>query len=295
MNLDANFGWAHKWGCVLLLDEADIFLQKRDKSNITRNSIVSVSLRTLEYYSGILILTTNRVGTFHPAFRSRIHVSLYYPPLRKDATMQIWNMHLAQAVELKDKDMKIHTNEMLNFASKHCHELKKARADTWNGRYVLILSRMLREHTNIESHHRQIRNAFQTAIALAKFRATEDRERNGNIDKHRVELGQEHFKIVAQASKDFDMYLKHTLGGQTEADQAQTEQTRMDDHHDRHEGKSQKRRAAPKKKGKKESDNEESEDGSEASGFVESQKAEGESQSEEEPKPRKMKKKQSRK
>ena len=36
---------------MLLLDEADIFLQKRDKADIKRNAIVSVLLRTLEYYS----------------------------------------------------------------------------------------------------------------------------------------------------------------------------------------------------------------------------------------------------
>jgi len=50
-NLEKNFQLAHKWGCVLLLDEADIFLQKRDKTDIKRNAIVSVFLRTLEYYS----------------------------------------------------------------------------------------------------------------------------------------------------------------------------------------------------------------------------------------------------
>lgn len=50
-NLESSFQLAHKWGCVLLLDEADIFLQKRDKADIKRNSIVSVFLRVLEYYS----------------------------------------------------------------------------------------------------------------------------------------------------------------------------------------------------------------------------------------------------
>jgi SpoVK/Ycf46/Vps4 family AAA+-type ATPase len=49
-NLESSFQLAHKWGCVLLLDEADIFLQKRDKEDIKRNSIVSVFLRVLEYY-----------------------------------------------------------------------------------------------------------------------------------------------------------------------------------------------------------------------------------------------------
>lgn len=29
-NLDSHFSRAHKWGCVLLLDEADVFLAKRN-------------------------------------------------------------------------------------------------------------------------------------------------------------------------------------------------------------------------------------------------------------------------
>jgi hypothetical protein len=31
-NLEKHFTLAHKWGCVLLLDEADVFLAKRDVS-----------------------------------------------------------------------------------------------------------------------------------------------------------------------------------------------------------------------------------------------------------------------
>jgi SpoVK/Ycf46/Vps4 family AAA+-type ATPase len=136
--LESNFQLAHRWGCVLLLDEADIFLQKRDKADIKRNAIVSVFLRTLEYYRGILFLTTNRVGTFDPAFRSRIHVSLYYPPLKKDATMQIWRMHLERTEALKGHDQnidfRINSKEILKYAKEHYYDLKKNGAGSWNGR-----------------------------------------------------------------------------------------------------------------------------------------------------------------
>lgn len=86
---------------------------------------------------GILFLTTNRVGIFDPAFRSRIHVSLYYPGLQKEATMQIWKMHLARTQTSKGDQFKIKTKEILKFAKNHYIELKKAKAGTWNGRYVL--------------------------------------------------------------------------------------------------------------------------------------------------------------
>lgn len=40
-NLDRCFQLAHKWGCVLLLDEADVFLAKRDRTDLKRNALVS--------------------------------------------------------------------------------------------------------------------------------------------------------------------------------------------------------------------------------------------------------------
>jgi hypothetical protein len=76
-NLELIFTNSHRWGCVLLLDEAEVFLAKRNHEDLKRNAMVSVFLRVLEYYSGILFLTTNRVGTIDEAFKSRIHISLY--------------------------------------------------------------------------------------------------------------------------------------------------------------------------------------------------------------------------
>ncbi|KAK7019025.1 AAA family ATPase [Favolaschia claudopus] len=60
---------AHTWRAVLLIDEADVFLEKRTLTDVHRNALVSVFLRLLEYYEGILFLTTNRVNTFDGAFQ----------------------------------------------------------------------------------------------------------------------------------------------------------------------------------------------------------------------------------
>lgn len=75
--LSKHFDRASRWDCVMLLDEADVFLARRSREDHTRNAIVSVFLRMLEYYKGILFLTTNRIGTFDEAFKSRIHISLF--------------------------------------------------------------------------------------------------------------------------------------------------------------------------------------------------------------------------
>lgn len=85
---------AHSWGAVLLLDEADVFLERRTMADMHRNALVSIFLRLLEYFQGILFLTTNRVETFDDAFQSRIHVALRYNELGFKAKFKIWKMFL---------------------------------------------------------------------------------------------------------------------------------------------------------------------------------------------------------
>ena len=102
---------AARWNGILLLDEADVYMQDRgaahdlhqnqlisSKSILSRlpanglitNRCVLALLRILEYYEGILFLTTNRPHTIDPAFISRIHLSIAYPALSADARREIW-------------------------------------------------------------------------------------------------------------------------------------------------------------------------------------------------------------
>ncbi|RWA10147.1 hypothetical protein EKO27_g4984 [Xylaria grammica] len=78
------------WDCVVLLDEAEVFLQERSLEDMERNALVSVFLRNLEYYDGILILTSNRVGTFDEGFRSRIQLAIHYPKLEQASRRRVW-------------------------------------------------------------------------------------------------------------------------------------------------------------------------------------------------------------
>ncbi|KAL9106860.1 MAG: hypothetical protein Q9227_008193 [Pyrenula ochraceoflavens] len=79
-----------KWNAVLLLDEADVFLEQRDTHDLERNKMVSIFLRVLEYYEGILFLTTNRIKNIDDAFHSRIHVAMRYPDLTVEGRRKIW-------------------------------------------------------------------------------------------------------------------------------------------------------------------------------------------------------------
>lgn len=202
-SLERNFSLAHRWGCVLLLDEADVFLTLRNQTDLRRNAVVSVFLRTLEYYSGILFLTTNRVGALDPAFKSRIHISLYYPKLGRKASTEIWRNHIKKArdyFEEKAEKYSLREREIIEFSKQHFKNLRDTEAEPWNGR--------------------QIRNAFQTAIALAEHEAY--------LNGGKPELRERHFAKVAKASSDFDWYLKMTHG-RSESQLAEAAKMRTDD------------------------------------------------------------------
>lgn len=83
-----------QWNTVLLIDEADVFLECRSADSQQRNELVSIFLRLLEYYQGVMILTTNRTSALDPAFESRIDIIVECPDLTLDSRSQIWRNYL---------------------------------------------------------------------------------------------------------------------------------------------------------------------------------------------------------
>lgn len=82
---------SYAWNAIILLDEADIFMEKRSTNDIQRNAMVSVFLRLLERYQGIMFLTTNRPDEIDNAFKSRISISINYKDLDEDTRFKVWN------------------------------------------------------------------------------------------------------------------------------------------------------------------------------------------------------------
>lgn len=108
---------AATWRAVLLIDEADVFLERRSLNDLHRNAMVSVFLRVLEYYSGILFLTTNRVTTFDDAFKSRIHIPIRYTDLSRAGRVEIWRNMLRRVpggVEIDEKGIEALAEHELN-------------------------------------------------------------------------------------------------------------------------------------------------------------------------------------
>jgi hypothetical protein len=142
-----------------------------------------VFLRVLEYFNGILFLTTNKVGTFDEAFKSRIHISLYYPYLTRRAAMQIWKVNFRRTRMIKPHIV-FDEDSILDFAESYWDECEDMGRRPWNGR--------------------QIRNSFQSAMSLAEFDAK---------DGQNPVMTRRHFEMITKASQDFDDYLKRVHGG----------------------------------------------------------------------------------
>ncbi|KIW78437.1 hypothetical protein Z517_08273 [Fonsecaea pedrosoi CBS 271.37] len=93
-----------------------------------------------QYHDGILILTTNRVGTFDEAFKSRVQLAIHYPVLNSKDRYEIW----------------------CNFI------------EALNGKKVPMLYEELRRKALVMARRRfngrQIRNCLWTATQVAKYR-----------------------------------------------------------------------------------------------------------------------------
>jgi len=133
------FNYAVLWHAILLMDEADIFLQERDIHDVKRNALVSIFLRELEYFDGILFLTTNRPGDLDEAFQSRIHISIGLNALNVEERRQVWAVFIKE-MTLSEKEKRA----LLEYVT------KTFDGDKLNGR--------------------QIRNAVRTALALAQLK-----------------------------------------------------------------------------------------------------------------------------
>ncbi|KAI9745900.1 MAG: hypothetical protein M1818_000581 [Claussenomyces sp. TS43310] len=92
--LEQIFRDAHSWRAVLLFDEAEVVMEARTKDRMHQNSWCSAFLRKLEYYEGILILTTNMIHSIDKAFRSRINIAIHYDDLTLHQKTSLWRLFI---------------------------------------------------------------------------------------------------------------------------------------------------------------------------------------------------------
>jgi len=143
-----------KWNAIILLDEADSFLEKRSStSSLERNAMVSVMLQLVEYFSGILFLTSNRMDSLDPAFQTRITLSLPYYNLTVDGRQKIWDNLLVKSGVLPTKD---HRKSLDN-------EPVSAVGSSLSVQPTIDTGELAKHPLN----GREIKNALRLALALA--------------------------------------------------------------------------------------------------------------------------------
>ena len=128
---------------------------------------------------------------FDNAFKSRIHLPLYFPPLEKKETPATWRHNLRRTLQRREPFLEADEKEILAFAKSQYNHGKMTEAN-WDGR--------------------QIRNAIQIAAALAEFEAQKRSEEihGGKIGVDApvyATLNKSHFITVTRASQQFDEYI----------------------------------------------------------------------------------------
>jgi ATP-dependent Clp protease ATP-binding subunit ClpA len=147
---------------------------------------MTVFLRKMEYFQGLLFLTTNRIGQIDDAFLSRVHVVIGYAPLDEAKRKRIWNGFF----ENLERDMMGPSRdgpkiEVSKYAREYVLNDKEVKDLKWNAR--------------------EIRNAFQTAISLAGYEASKSPD--WTMEKT-VDVQIDHFKLVVIMSREFHSYME---------------------------------------------------------------------------------------
>ncbi|KAM7188348.1 aaa family ATPase [Rhypophila sp. PSN 637] len=256
-SLRAIFRLASLWDTILLLDEVDTFFSQRSKGDgaITKNALVSVFLRVLDYYSGILFMTTNRAGALDEAFKSRIHYKIYYPHLNKQQTLEIWQINLDKLGQMEDDEQRLwnaphdpqadvlddhkldHGDDNLLSRTRAPHrpmQIPHEQILAWAAEQFDLSRRPL--------NGRQIRNAVQVAKTLAYADAAAEAEQResealarngGNPDTAQIilpspRLRVEHFEMIQYLTVEFDNYIEAVFSGQSDDQLAAEKEERLD-------------------------------------------------------------------
>jgi hypothetical protein len=157
-----------------------------------------VFLRVLEFYSGVLFLTTNRVGVLDDAVKSRITWIVYYPPLDLNQTMKIWEVNLRLLKE-RNKHLKIERKAIMRFVEgQYKYSLENRTA--WNGRQILNAIKVAASLSEWESYSDNAQQSMDTRVS------------QGETVRERPKLLARHFQSIAMGTHAFDRYLQETRG-----------------------------------------------------------------------------------
>ena len=147
---------ADRWNAVLLLDEADIFLEQRTDHDLERNAMVGIFLRLLEYFNGVMFLTTNRVKNFDRAFHSRISLALHYGEMDDETRRKVWtNLLTAANIKIGKGGVNLDTlasmplnGRQIKNSIRLAQTIARAKGQSVNEETLLMMSKYAEEFSN---------------------------------------------------------------------------------------------------------------------------------------------------
>jgi hypothetical protein len=169
------------------------------------------------------------------AVKSRVHVSLNYPALSLEQTLELFKLNIKRLKEIEEVRAKAQRASQGPGAARHAMEIRKEE-----------ILKFARKHYNSDDealrwNGRQIRNAFQIAASLARFQEQQQQqqqkervseEETGTNGTTAPYIGKKHFKQVAQATADFDKMRRDVLGASDEELALQRMERATNTHHD---------------------------------------------------------------
>lgn len=150
---------AARWNAVLLLDEADVYIRKRMK-DVHQNAIVGVFLRVLEYYKGVMFMTTNLADDIDDAIESRFTARIEFMQHTPEELTRIWEILSKQlSVPVSPQDIAKMVEEYPHIAGRSV-------------RSVLKLCGMLSAYKKVEVNYGVLKHAAKFAIMEKSQRIT---------------------------------------------------------------------------------------------------------------------------
>ena len=116
---------AERWEAILLIDEADVYIRERG-NDIEQNAIVGVFLRVLEYYRGVMFLTTNKGTCVDDAIVSRCTARFRYKNPEPEDQVRLWKVLSAQnGIELPESEIRLVVARMSKLSGRDIKNLLK--------------------------------------------------------------------------------------------------------------------------------------------------------------------------
>ncbi len=169
---------AANWGALLLIDDADVFLQQRDTEFLEHNALVSNFLQHLDRSDALVFLAISYEVKHDPGLESRMHCMLHLPGLNFHEQKNIW-LNLIESIGLGRGDLYCLRGFIDNKEPDGLEQLAGGAHSNMNGR--------------------QIQHCLRAALALAR-RASGTQDGEGS---EVISLKTSHIRTVLDLGRDF--------------------------------------------------------------------------------------------